>query len=357
MTAAEKLRAIFDGELVDCVPFALKGWRIPHGEDEDALLRDGMGVLDARSVYRAASPNVRHASERFERDGAVFHRSITQTPVGELSSVSQRIPAPRTENTSWRAELPFKRPEDYAVLLFIVEDRRYEADYAPFEQALAENSPIAFFKTTAPGSPLHTIMYEYMGIETFAIEWEERRDEIIALHDAMVRSERDLFAIVARSPAKVIQCGGNYCPEVLGKERFLDYVLPHWEEVGGVFHEHGKLLGSHLDANNLLWAQEVGSSPLDWIEAFTPSPDTDMSVADARRLWRGKTLFINYPSSVHLRTPQAIREATIRILEEAAPGDRFVIGITENVPEGRWRESFRAILDACNEFGITPIGS
>jgi len=59
---------------------------------------------------------------------------------------------------------------------------------------------------------------------------------------------------------------------------------------------------------------------------------------------------------VHLRDADAIEDETRRLLRESAPGDRFIIGITENVPENRWRESFAAILRTANEFGRLPIG-
>jgi hypothetical protein len=58
---------------------------------------------------------------------------------------------------------------------------------------------------------------------------------------------------------------------------------------------------------------------------------------------------------VHLEPPEVIEATTLRILKESAPGDRFIIGITENVPEHRWRESFRTILRTINERGALPI--
>jgi hypothetical protein len=80
-----------------------------------------------------------------------------------------------------------------------------------------------------------------------------------------------------------------------------------------------------------------------------------MTVADARVMWPGKTLFINFPSGLHLESPEVIAAQTRQMLKDAAPGDRFIVGITENVPENRWRESFRTILDVCNEYGKLPI--
>lgn len=355
MNCAEKIAAVFEGEFVDAVPFALKGWRIPKCEMEETLRKEGMCIIDSGSVHKSFSPNIKTETQTFEKDGATYHRRIIKTPRGDLSALTKQVPSPRTEGTSWRVEMMFKSPEDYDAVEFMVRDRRYAPDYEPFLKAQERSNGQAFFKTGAPGSPLHDIMYHIMGLETFSIEWAERRDRVIALHDAIAENQREIFSIVAKSPAKVVQCGGNYSPEVLGKERFVNYVLPHWEEAAAILHEGGKMLGCHLDADNKLWAKEVGDSGLDWIEAFTPAPDTDMTVAEARKMWPGKVFFINFPSSVHLEKASVIEETTKQILKEAAPGDRFIIGITENVPENRWRESFYTILKTVNEFGRLPI--
>jgi len=237
----------------------------------------------------------------------------------------------------------------------MVRDRQYFPNYEPFLQAQEQSNGESFFKTSASGAPIHDIMYGIMGIETFSIEWSERRERVIALHEAMAENQRKIYSIIAKSPAKVVQFGGNYSPEVLGKQRFVDYVLPHWEEVSKILHADGKMVGCHLDANNKLWAKEVGDSGLDWIEAFTPAPDTDMTVAAAREMWPGKVLFINFPSSIHLEEASGIEEVTKQILRESAPGDRFIIGITENVPDNRWAESFHTILKTIDKFGRLPI--
>ena len=355
MNCAEKIEAIFDGKFVDTVPFTLKGWRIPECEMQEILLKEGMCVIDSASVYKSVSPNIRTESQSFDKDGAVYHRTTIKTPEGDLSYLTKRVPSPKTEGTSWRMEMMFKGPEDYDAVEFMMRDRQYSSNYEPFLKAQEQSNGRAFFKTAVPGSPIHTIMYQVMGLETFSIEWAERRERVIALHDAMAENEREIFSIAARSPVKIVQSGGNYSPEVLGKERFMDFVLPHWEEAASILHEGGKMLGCHLDANNKLWAKEVGSSGLDWIEAFTPVPDTDMTVAEAREMWPGKVMFMNFPSSVHLESASVIEETTKQILKEAAPGDRFIVGITENVPENRWRESFYTILKTLNKYGKLPI--
>lgn len=358
MTSGARLEAIFRGEMVDRIPFALKGWRVAPCQAERELRNRGMGIFDSAAVYRTRSPNVQSTAFHFTDEAGVrLVRTVTQTPAGELTSVSRPLGSVRGDSTSWTVEHMFKGPADYARLRALVEDRRYEPCYEVFEIARARAGADAFFKTGAPGCPLHTVLYTFMGPEVFAIEWAERRDEILALCAAMTANEEPIYEIVARSPALPVQCGGNYAPEMLGKQRFLEHVVPHWEAAAAVLHAGGKMLGCHLDANNRLWADEVGAAPLDWIEAFTPAPDTDMTFAEARAAWPGMVQFINFPSSVHLQPAPTIQATTRQLVRESAPGDRFVIGITENVPEHRWRESFVAIMDALDECGALPVAT
>ena len=254
---------------------------------EETLRKEGMCIIDSRSVYKSVSPNIKTEAQTFNKDGAVYQRTTIKTPKGELSSLTKRVPSPKTEGTAWRMEMMFKCPKDYDAVEFMIRDRKYLPDYEPFLRAQEQSSD--FFKTSAPGSPLHTIMYSIMGLETFSIEWAERRERVIALHDVMAENQREIYSIVAKSPAEVVQCGGNYAPEVLGKERFVDYVLPHWEEVTSILHEGGKLVGCHLDADNKLWAKEVGDSGLDWIgfnstlvrlkANYPPSPHKELQVS------------------------------------------------------------------------------
>ena len=54
---------------------------------------------------------------------------------------------------------------------------------------------------------------------------------------------------------------------------------------------------------------------------------------------------------------QRVPPSGLPALKEAAPGNGFLIGITEDVPEHRWRESFAAILETCRTDGRTPIAA
>lgn len=55
---------------------------------------------------------------------------------------------------------------------------------------------------------------------------------------------------------------------------------------------------------------EVAETPLDFVESFTPPPDCDLPLGDARRAWPGKTLMVHLPSSLHLGGADTVRRTT-----------------------------------------------
>jgi hypothetical protein len=352
MTPRKRVEAVLRGELPDRVPLTIYECMIPQCTTERRLRDDGMCIVYRTSVFRTHTPNVRQRSEPFDREGVAHVRTVVETPVGTLTEVSR--PA---GFTSWNVERLFKRPEDYRVLRFMVEDQRFEEDYDAYRRKEAELGEDFILRAGIGLTPLHQIMIHWMGIETFAEEWAERRDEVLALYETMATRQREIHRLVGRSPASHANYGGNEVPEVMGLERFARYCVPLYHEAAEELRPHGVLLGSHLDGNNRAWAHLVADSPLDYVEAFTPPPDCDLSVREALARWPGKFLWINFPSSVHLEPPARVEAVTGELIREGAPGNRFIIGITEDIPADRWQASMLAISRGIDRRGRLPLAA
>lgn len=349
-TPRRRVEAILHGEMPDKVPLTMYECMVPQCTAERQLRNRGMCIVYRTSVFATHSPNVERTTESFQVDGVQHVRVHTETPVGTLTEVNR--PA---GFTSWHLERAFKRPEDYAKLRFLVQDQRFEPRYEEYQRKEAELGEDFILRTGIAATPLHQIMIQWMGVETFAVEWAERRDEILSLYHLMARRQREIHQLVARSPASHANYGGNEVPEVMGVERFEQYCLPLYEEAAFELHPRGVLLGSHFDGNNRAWAHLVATSSLDYVEAFTPPPDCDLSVRDALDFWPDKFLWLNFPSSVHLDSLAGIQAATRELIAEAAPGDRIIIGITEDIPAERWQQNMLAIARTIDDFGTLPI--
>lgn len=305
----------------------------------------GLCIVQRLPVFRTHRPNVRTTSQTWWENGRQFTRTGHQTPHGLLSTL--------TEDggfTAWRHSLLLKTPEDYAAIRFYLRDEVYEADYAGFARAQADGGEDAIFRANFGLEPLQELISGgIMTMEQFCEEWMERRDEVLSLYAILVANRRKIYPLVAASPAAHANYGGNVTPEIIGRRVFEQYYVPHYHEAAEFMHRAGKLIGCHFDANNRLIAPAIAGLPLDYIEAFTPAPDTDMTLAEARAAWPGKVLWINFPSSVHLQPDAVVAHTAVDLLNQAGSVDGLLVGVTEDMPPERWQDSCRAIMDGLDQ--------
>jgi hypothetical protein len=345
MTPRQRVLAVLRGERPDKVPFTIYESMIPQCAVERKLRNDGLCIVHRRCpAWKEQNPGCTWESHRFEQEGRPRVRHLIRTPVGDLTSLSE--PA---ETTSWTLEHLFKGPQDYRALCYLEEHRTYQADYEPLLRAERWMGQDIILRGGVGGMPLHHIMIHLMGVEVFAVEWAERRDEILKLEALLRRNLRQVYPIAAAAPVTHANFGGNEVPEVMGPPRYREFCIPLIDECAEIFHAHGKLLGSHMDGNNRPWAADLARCGLDYIEAFTPAPDTDMSIADALSAWPDKVLWINFPSSVHLADVETIRRTARQIGAAGRETGRVIIGITEDMPPDRWQQSLLTISEVINE--------
>ena len=241
--------------------------------------------------------------------------------------------------------------DDYRIAKFVVNDARYEPDSESFVAEQAKIGNAGKIVATTCYEPLLAIQIRWLGQERFCYEIADNESCVMELHEALVANHRGMYDVVAASPADYVGYGGNIVPEMLGPDRIRDYVVPCWNAFAERLHDKGKKLGEHLDDKNRLILDLVRDSQLDYVEAFTPPPDCNVSVAEARAAWPGKRLWINFPSSVHLQSEDTIREATLEIHRQAGDRQGFLMGVTEDIPREHLERSVTVILDTLKECG------
>ena len=337
-------RALRGGH-ADRVPFTMYANKVPQTATERGLRNRGMCIVRRTEVYGTHRPNVKTTSHTCVENGKTVVRTVYETTAGELSTAVE--PA---GFTSWIREKMFKSPDDYPALLALIEDECYEPAYDAYAHAEESCGPDAIFRAGFGLEPLQTLISSNLiAMQDFCIQWMENRDEVLRLYEAIVANRRKVYPLVAESPALHANYGGNVVPEIIGLDTFREYYVPHYNEAAEIMHAHGKLIGSHLDANCGLLAEAVAGTDLDYIEAFTPAPDTDLTLAEARSAWPDKVLWLNFPSSVHLKNDQDVQQATVALLDEAGGPDGLIMGVTEDIPPHRGLDSCRAVMDGLDE--------
>jgi hypothetical protein len=342
LTPRRRIEIALRGGCGDRVPFTMYENKIPQCVAERQMRNRGMCIVKRNvPVYRVHTPNIRQSQEVFYRDGKTFTRHIYETPKGTLTTLDEAAGF-----TSWHHEKMFKSPDDYPALLALIEDEQYEPCYGEAAKAQDAFGDDAIFRAGFGLEPMQTLVSGTMlAMQDFCEQWMDYRDEILKLYRAIAENHRRLYPIVAQSPFLHANYGGNVTPEIIGLKTFEDYYVQHYNEAAEVMHKHGKLLGCHFDANCKLLSKAIASTDLDYIEAFTPAPDTDMTLGEARQAWPDKVIWLNFPSSEHLKSDEQVERIACDLIDDAGCTDGLIFAITEDIPDHRWQDSCRAIMN------------
>jgi hypothetical protein len=347
-SARSRIMQVLRGESENHVPFTTYSLFSELNTFERRMRERGLGYVSISSSYDIVQKEATVREIRYTaKDGSAMIRTEYETPYGLL--YTEQKPQPELY-THWTKEHLFKSEDDYKALLWLVKDKiaipRYDRA-ARLVSSLGEDFAV---RDQIPLEPLQNLISSvYMDAQTFSLEWYDNRDEILKLCDAFRELNRSIYPIVAEGPLEFVNYGGNVIPAIIGKKNFAQYYVPNYNEAAQVVHKKGKLIGTHLDDNNETIMEEIASTDLDYIEAYDPVFSPPLQTAFAK--FRGKAIWINWPSAWHCETPARAEELTREMLSHVQPADRLLIAVTENMPVGRDRELFPAILDAIQGAG------
>ncbi len=319
--------AIVEGEAPARVPFLIWDNKIPDAATAGRLIELGACIIIKSAVYETKLRSIGTRVTVSEEEGHRFLRTTYHTPYGDLNDVSLV-----SSGSLWHQKPVFESPADYERLFVLISDYHY---VPAFDRFLADDSRCGSSGIARPAtekSPMFEILYDYMGIANFAVEWEERRELVTRLFEILLEKRRERLEIVRRSPARFVIVDGNIEMSIIGGERFERFYAPVIREAAEFLHAGGKRTGLHLDGRNRPLAEPVSRLPVDLIESFTPPPDCDMSLPEALDVWPGKRFMVNIPASVHLLGACSVRAMTTMLAGQARMSGRAAMGIIEDVP-------------------------
>ncbi len=314
------------------------------------LRNKGLGLKVPASVLREETPNVHVETKTF---GNVVHRTF-HTPIGDLS-IKERIGLGEGAGGSWTVEHPIKRLSDFEIAEFIAEDTVCVPDYDPFLEAEQNLGDDGIVFVWAGRSPLQQMQIELMGYRTFAIALHKYPKEFERLLGLLERKVAERYQIIAESPAEIVNGTDNINSEIVSPWLFEKYIVPFYQKQAQLLHKKDKIIEDHMDGRLRHLKDLISKVDLDAVEAFTPPPMGDLPLGEARSAWRGKVISLNFPESIFLEGAEATKKRAIEILEEAAPGDNFMITITEDTPSDYLWAGLSAVTDVLQRRGAYPL--
>jgi len=330
MTSRERVLYVLSGDTPDRVPFLVWDNKLPSPAIERRLLDLGACIIVKSTVWHSRLEGIEVCREDLPPtpDGHRRVRTVYRTAAGEVSEIHISMPG-----TSWTEKHLFDSPADYDALEALLQARRHTPAFDVFRAADSRYPGACLARPATVHSPLHEVIYEILGIEAFCLEWADNRERVLRLVELMTADVDRRVELMAESPAQLCIIDGNTEISVVGLPLYREFYLPHIARACRTLHAAGKYAGAHLDGNNRLIAADVAGTALDFIESFTPPPDCDLPLVDARRAWPEKSIMCNLPSAMHHQGAEAVRvHARALLAEGVGDGRRFIVSVCEDLP-------------------------
>ncbi len=364
MSRRQDILAAAHAEMPARVPWTIYPGMLPRGEAERLLRNEGLcfaySVPPTSPQIYEWGPNVEVRERRVVERGQTLRRITYHTPVGDLTEVRQTQYAAGMAGmvVDWKAEFMVKRPADYEVLEYMLRDQVIRTDDAAIAQLQREVGDDGVVICKLAKVPFQLLWIEYTGMERLVLDLADDPSPVERVMQAMLERDRKLWALMAHSPVDLVHCSDNISGDMVSPRYWDKYFAPYYQALTEAIPPAQKPLLVHIDGLLRSLAKRIQALPAGVIvEAMNPPPTGDLSVAEARAIWGDRPIWINFPSTAHLFAPDEIEALTREILRQAAPGNGFIVGVTENIPGECWVDSMAAIGRAMNAYGKCPIAA
>ncbi len=349
MTMRERLLAVIRGTQVDRIPFIMYDQLLPNRAVWDLIGRERIGLLRWSSVHRVETPHCATETIELQRSGKRWQRIVLHTPKGDL--FEERAFEPVYESSSIRKHF-VEDADDYIKLWSYLEDGLVHPDYETFLKDEHELGDDGLPMAAVERSPYQQLWIQWAGLGNLGFHFADYPERVNHTVQLLQKRALQIFEIVRHSPAPFIDFPDNITAPPIGPKRFAEYCVPQYNLLADMLSEAGIPVFVHMDGDlKPLW-RLIGDSHVKGLDSFAPAPDNDTTVAEAAAMWPDKRLFVNFPSSVHLRPAEQVREEAERILQAAGRTGRLEIQLSENVPPYAWPTSLPAIAAAIDAYKV-----
>jgi uroporphyrinogen-III decarboxylase len=362
MSNRERILTLLQGNRPDRVPWFgdLDYWyagQAAHNRLPAAYAGDGYfqlnrdcGVGFYLQGFYPFSTNYGNITFSTDRQGDRQSRTI-HTPHGDLTEIRQYLPL----SSSWGiVKHPVNDAADLPAFMDYIRQQTYEPAYDEIQrrQAIIGDNGVVLCYT--PRSPFMQLITTDAGVENLVYLLVDAPDEMAELFCLMTERHDQAAELTVASPAECVMIPENLSSEVVGLHYYRQYLQP-WESCWvRQMRQAGKYSFIHMDGTLGSLVSEVARTGFDVIEAVTPLPCGDLSMAEVIERVPGPTILWGGLPGVMFTpaTTQADFEAhVIAMLDLMRQEPRFVLGVADQVPPDGLLERVRAVAGLCGRWG------
>lgn len=371
MTHKERLIAILAGQSPDRIPWVprLKPWYEAHrrqgtlpdryvGSSLREIERDlGMGTpaRDGR-VFRT---ELRDVEIRVQELGSET-RTEYVTPLGTVSTLHRCTSEVRRKGIKGlQVEHMIKTRADYPVVEYLIEHMEviptYE-EYLVYAEEIGEDGvPLVRIGR----DPMTRFLLELVGLEqAYSTHLHDYRDAADRLLAVLKDHAKEIQQVAIESPARLIMHGYHCDSQMTSPYFFREHMVPYFRDFAESLHKHSKLLVCHADADTSLQLENIKRAGFDMVECFATAPMVPVTLEQARIAFGTEVIIWGGIPSIMLCDPfsdQEFDEYMHHLFRVIAPGDAFILGVSDNVMPEAKLERLERVSEMVNEYGQCPL--
>jgi len=349
MTPKQRIVHAMHKKKTDRIPWAAYDVLLPRGSVEREVRNKGCGLYMWKPAYQVDRPQVA-VEEKHTWNNNKRARLITRTYATPVGSVSENVEI-RLDlspfKSQWIKKYIIKSISDYPVVKFILENTVYHPDYHSFREMEQELGHDGIVVAHVPRSPMQKMLIELMGIERFSLDAHDHPKQFKELAELIEWKHDEAYKVTANSPAQLVVTGDNLSGDVVSPRFFKEYCIPFYNKHAQLLHENDKVYGVHMDGRLNCIKDLMNETEIDLIESFTlPEGGGDLTLEEARKLWKDKAIWVNFPASLCHQNMEKIKGFVIHLSKKVTLSEGFLLEISEDLPPTLWQNVLTAIAEA-----------
>jgi hypothetical protein len=257
------------------------------------------------------------------------YQQVWETPVGRLTETfhydDYRLSA-------YNSEYLLKRPEDFKVYEYIIQDERWYLDEEAYEREAAAVGSLGVPQFYFRRSPIQGLFIENMGFEN-AILFMNDYPEVIERYVEMRTAADDaMYAVLCQSQAPILNFGENIDMYMDPPTIWRKHLVPYFRRRVAQLEAAGKSTYIHVDGAMKRLLRGIRESPFTGIEAYTPVPQGDVTIAEIKEALGDKVLLDGIPAVYFLPTFSfdEIADSVRELVDRFYP--HLILGISDEIP-------------------------
>lgn len=314
----------------------------------DDLIREVGGTIWRRcSIIKPTYNESVAVTTEISNDGNE-EKTTYVTPVGSVYTIKKY-----NGEVKYLTDHLIKTAEDIDVVKYMVENTVFTYDDSNFKKTLSSVGEDGICLTSIPWClPFIQFGKTDAGWENGIYLYFDHTQKVEDLLEAYTKKNCEAAALLAKSPAQVINSGDNMDQLTCSPNFFEMYAIDYFNKIAKILHDEGKIFKVHWCGRTSKLLKYLPECGVDVVEAVCVKPMDDLTVMQALDLV-GDTVAVQGGVPSVMMTPMCASKEELQsyikdLLSKVPHGERFVLGMSDNVPPDSDFSRVKMISDMVN---------